>query len=438
MKSSKQVNIKKYYKKRSKSGGEVIGSGGYGCVFKPALRCKDSTFRSSGISKLLKYKDAEDEWKEINNVKNIIIKIANYEKYFLLDNIEKCIPNTLTYDDVININQCENLLNNINIDTINSNLENLQIINMPFGGDDLDKVIKGGTIKLENINNILINLLKNAIIPMNKLGLYHCDLKSNNMLYYNNQIKIIDWGLSGLIYSNETIPDSFKNYKIQFNTPFSRILFNSYFDKFFNEYFSTRPDLHEKNKNIDSELKIFLLSYYNNWVKVSGGSGHEQYINEYILPEFYLLSNNIYPKTENLTAILFSTYCSKILLKYTDFNRKIFKKELYFNEVYIKNIDIWGFISTYLSFIRSNKYSLNERKKLANIIMKYCYLDNYSDKPINVNELIKDLKNVSYKVSVKREKKLTKERKTRKSKIKKTRKSKIKKTRKSKIKKKRL
>ena len=39
-------------------GGEAIASGGYGCVFKPALRCKNSNHRPSGkISKLMFWMD---------------------------------------------------------------------------------------------------------------------------------------------------------------------------------------------------------------------------------------------------------------------------------------------------------------------------------------------------------------------------------------------
>ena len=69
---------------RDKIGGQVIGAGGYGCVFKPALKCEGSNNRTTGISKMLSNKDADIEWKEISNVKNIILKIPNNDRYFLL------------------------------------------------------------------------------------------------------------------------------------------------------------------------------------------------------------------------------------------------------------------------------------------------------------------------------------------------------------------
>ena len=69
---------------RNKQGGKVIGSGCFGCVFKPALKCKDSNQRTDGISKMLLNKDAKDEWDEITKVKLIISKIPNNDKYFLI------------------------------------------------------------------------------------------------------------------------------------------------------------------------------------------------------------------------------------------------------------------------------------------------------------------------------------------------------------------
>ena len=34
-------------------GGKMIDSGGYGCVFYPALLCKNKTTRRNGVSKLM-------------------------------------------------------------------------------------------------------------------------------------------------------------------------------------------------------------------------------------------------------------------------------------------------------------------------------------------------------------------------------------------------
>ena len=39
--------------KKNSYGGKVIGSGSYGCTFKPPLRCNNSNTIYNGISKLL-------------------------------------------------------------------------------------------------------------------------------------------------------------------------------------------------------------------------------------------------------------------------------------------------------------------------------------------------------------------------------------------------
>jgi serine/threonine protein kinase len=61
---------------------------------------------------------------------------------------------------------------------------------------------------MRNINNSLMELLVNGIVPMNNRNIYHCDIKDSNVLLddSSNELKsrLIDWGLS-----TEYIP--FKN-----------------------------------------------------------------------------------------------------------------------------------------------------------------------------------------------------------------------------------
>ena len=101
-----------------------------------------------------------------------------------MGNISACTPNEFTSEDLINFDKCLPLLNSgINATNINSKLDYLQIINQPFGGVNLDKIIKEQTLSFSKINTLLSNLLIKAVIPMNKRGLYHLDLKGGNILY---------------------------------------------------------------------------------------------------------------------------------------------------------------------------------------------------------------------------------------------------------------
>ena len=86
-------------------GGKAIAAGGYGCVFKPALKCKNKDNRTKGVSKLLKKSNAEEEYEEALKVSNILKKsIPNYNKYVLLPE-EICEPDVLEKRDLINFDK---------------------------------------------------------------------------------------------------------------------------------------------------------------------------------------------------------------------------------------------------------------------------------------------------------------------------------------------
>jgi len=71
----------------NKSGGKVIASGGFGCVFLPALKCKGSNKRlKNTVSKLMTIKNAKDEYHEIHNIRDKLKMITNYEDYYLIEN----------------------------------------------------------------------------------------------------------------------------------------------------------------------------------------------------------------------------------------------------------------------------------------------------------------------------------------------------------------
>jgi hypothetical protein len=180
-------------RKTKKKGGKVIDSGGYGCVFSPALKCLNKP-RSDGISKLSFVENSNVEWNTLQNVKNLLSKIPDYTNYFLLSNISTCTPDKLTSKDKENFTKCISLEESgYNANNINNNLSKFKIINMPHGGINLDSVINLDVISFDELNLLLQNLLLNGIIPMNKLKIYHFDIKSSNILYKDGKIKIIDF-----------------------------------------------------------------------------------------------------------------------------------------------------------------------------------------------------------------------------------------------------
>ena len=65
---------------------------------------------------------------------------------------------------------------------------------------------------------------------MNKLNVYHCDIKDTNVVVKketNLKTRLIDWGLSFVHNKNKIgIPNKLYRRPFQFNVPFSSILFN--------------------------------------------------------------------------------------------------------------------------------------------------------------------------------------------------------------------
>lgn len=98
--TNKKIKIRKTRKSKCKNkrnpfnGGKALTSGGFGCLFKPALKCKnihnsDITDKKM-VTKLMTVSHAEDEYKQITAFKEILDHIPNYQNYFLVDGFSIC------------------------------------------------------------------------------------------------------------------------------------------------------------------------------------------------------------------------------------------------------------------------------------------------------------------------------------------------------------
>ena len=266
----------------NKFGGNVLASGGFGCVFDPPLKCKGKNREKNKISKLLTKKHAINEFNEIKAIKQKLEKIPNYSHYFLVDDYSICYPDKLTEEDLENYeDKCTALpKDNIKKDNINSSLNMMMLINMPNGGVPVDDYIydDGSFDKLIPLNASLINLLNGGIVPMNARHIFHCDIKDSNVLVKVDrgvQSKLIDWGLSTIYIPNSTnhkIPKSWTNRPLQYNVPFSTLLFTDLFLEKYSKY------LKNGGKKEYVSLKPFVLNYIYLWIK-KRGSGHYKLIN---------------------------------------------------------------------------------------------------------------------------------------------------------------
>jgi hypothetical protein len=391
----------------NKIGGKVIASGGYGCVFSPSLKCKGKKREKNKISKVMTKKNALHEYNEIISIKKKVSDIPNYEEYFLVNNFSLCEPEKLSSSDLKNFKKkCSALpKNDINKNNINNSLNKIMSLNMPNGGLPVDDYIydNGSFEKLMMITKSLLDLLNNGIIPMNKRNIYHSDVKDSNLLVKNikdkTETKLIDWGLS-VEYTpkiEQKFPKTWRNKPLQFNIPFSVILFTDTFVEKYTKY------IKDGGKTTAESLKPFVLDYFYMWMK-KRGAGHYKFINSIM---FMLFSNELDNMSEDVKSKMVETqftmniiinYIVDILVHFTTFreNGTLNLRE-YLDNVYIKNLDVWGFIMVYypvLELLYNNYKHLNKNQHaiystIKDIFVKHCYES--ASTPINIQKLNADL-----------------------------------------------
>ena len=386
-------------------GGKAIASGGYGCVFNPALKCKETNQRYNGASKLIRNRSAYEEMEEANKIKKIIKNIPNSNKYVLLPD-SMCTPYILESTDLENFDKkCKRFSDAKN------NLNNYKILNMPFGGPDFSKFLETAIIddNFITINNNLYKFIK-FISNYNSKSLLHADLKGPNILINptNFHCKIIDWGLA-IIHNNKysEVKEELEWRPLQFNIPPSNILFSDSFLTFIkkrSKYFKTYLTPEDRIKNIDSLTQELMIEYDDHY-KDNYGSGHY----DTHIYHIQVLNDNLGINKSNPTKsnkyYLFN-YIAKVAIIFTREIDRMFDSRDYLMNVYTYNCDIWGILTAYFQFLeitrtrfkfknKSDSTIINFRKQLSNILNQYMYLNKSPEKKINIDILIKDLKQLN-------------------------------------------
>ena len=387
-----------------KNGGHVLGSGSYGCVFLPALKCKGTKERAPDkISKLMTEKYAKEEYYQIVSIRKKLTTIPHYENYFLLQDITLCKPAPLTESDLIQYTtHCSALpKDRIYSSNINTQLDKMLALNMPDGGVSLDEYLYQdnnntniNTTFLSNcyqMNRYLIALLEKGIVPMNKRHVYHGDIKDSNVLVSMDtptKVRLIDWGLATEYTPGEPIPKPFLHCALQFNAPFSILLFSEDF----------REKYAESNKR-GGDIETFLFNYLT-WV-VNQEEGHYKVINEIV----YMLVagdlTNIQEKDKphvietQYTLKIILHYLASVLKKYT--HRGEFQAHAYFNAVFIRNLDIWGFVCCYLPVLQILSEHPSQHAALFHTV-KQLFLQilfQHGEKPISISNLMSHLQKIN-------------------------------------------
>jgi serine/threonine protein kinase len=399
-------------RRRKINGGKVIASGGFGCVFSPALKCKGKTSRESNkISKLMTKKHAIDEYNEIEIIREKLEKIPNYGAYFLLSGINLCEPASLEAQDLTSFQgKCTALpKDGITYKNINekSNLNKVLSLNMPNGGITVEEYLLANFSysSIIKLNNKMITLLNKGIVPMNANNIYHCDIKDSNILVDASVTpRLIDWGLSTeYIPKRESpFPSTWRNRPLQFNVPFSVILFTDTFIKSYTEYIKAGGETDKDS------LKPFVVDYICLWMQ-ERGTGHYKYINNIMYMLFGRELTNV--KDEETRAKLIeseftmpyiSNYLVDVLVHYTKFRKNgTLNLRIYLDNVFVKIVDVWGFIIAYtpvLEILFENYDEASDMDRvlfdsIKDIYVKYLYTPRST--AINVSELSTELRHLN-------------------------------------------
>jgi hypothetical protein len=406
-------------------GGKVVTSGGFGCLFDPPLKCaNDETIVHSAFSsveaspnynkrfvtKLMTEKNAKSEYEEIQLLNSLLQPIPNYMNYFLINDFSICKPAKLTNDDLDNFKKCTALKKkDITKENINKSLDALLALNMPYGGISVEEYLLNNSTSNHFIllNNSLIDLLVHGIVPMNKLGIYHGDIKDSNVLVETLETsvssKLIDWGLTfEYKMGQQGFPKKVFRRPFQFNVPFSIILFNTDFIKMYKELLEnnefSKPDYYV--------LREFVINYIFTWNEIRG-PGHLPAINDIMrklelgkLPAVSKSNVKDHIVEYDFTYYYIIEYITKILDKFTSDNGDFNILE-YFEDVFLFNLDIWGFIMIYIAIYEriydhidnltsSQLAFLNEIKYIF-----YHYLFENPTEHINIDELTISLTNLN-------------------------------------------
>jgi hypothetical protein len=415
------------------TGGIPIYPGGFSCVFKPQLKCKsknkNKTKRNKhyrkmdsavGISKLLFKQHAKMEMDNIHLFYNALKSIPKSHKYFLFTKSKLCSPAKISKRDLKGFdNMCSSFTSHeINESNINANIDSLRLINMPNAGLSVNEWLLNTRLTSARIilfNNIMTELIVSAIVPMNKKGVIHNDVKEDNILISGSKTNprptIIDWGISGISTSHDPIPEIIMNRYISVSNPFSSIIFTTDFIISYSEFLQTHNN--SLSPSFREELSSFALSQYLKFKDI----GHYSYVERFFIAAHTFHKKIMDPNpnideayeaqlVEDTYHKYAAAYITDVLLHFTEFDNNSgvgkFQYAKYFTQVYIFNCDIWGSMCCYNVFfsivkepariqhINPVKY-FNFLTRLLSIFTTEIMVN--GDKKINVTKLVKSLTN---------------------------------------------
>jgi serine/threonine protein kinase len=198
-------------------GGELIGTGTYGCVHKPQLECTDDKLNTAAaVSKIMLKLDARKELREFNDVTRADPSLTMHLGTPTLCEVKDTDENKYA------INECNN--SGLTRTTFYPDrLGDYALLVMKDGGQDITDfahAVSGWTVTPENQNKIElfwleVSRLFYGLKVFKDAGLIHRDLNQNNIVYNinTNRLNFIDFGFMTRkeVMHNAAIYNNFNN-----------------------------------------------------------------------------------------------------------------------------------------------------------------------------------------------------------------------------------
>lgn len=172
---------------------KIVGEGTYGCVHKPALKCKNKIDKQdpNKVSKLMTKKDANEELKEFK-----LIREADKDNNYHLGKPNSCFPDD-TFINKMSIDECGKFNAN--------NINKYKLLLLKNGGINLKQfAVK---MKSQNVTPVNKRKMEDFWTECHRLfiglkdfqdhDIIHHDLKAANIVYNEdkNRINFIDFGM---------------------------------------------------------------------------------------------------------------------------------------------------------------------------------------------------------------------------------------------------
>jgi serine/threonine protein kinase len=418
---------------KNQDGGTVLGSGGFGCVISPPLKCKNHfnkipySIDKKYISKIVEYIKDDDEMMNEIKIGSKLAKLDPHQKYFspIINGCHfyKQSSNDISYQSYKPFDYNNNNSNNSNDNNNDSKIEKCNIYD---NEEYLNLISKNAGINIKEALNskkpeIISFFKKNYVIIfkhicyslylLHKNNILHRDIKSLNMMInYNNDrnkanITIIDFGLSEELKKSYSLRDLYyltyagtENYK-----PIEIIITNYILSVLKKNKFN-------ETKNFK---KIVINKVVEDYKEIS-----EEYVEKYFFTESGFNYNNN-KLNKNIINEKLSKYGNKEVIfnifshLYKDLNENKLSKNLIEND---KNILKWDIFSLGLLFAEIIiKANINDDKAFAfvNKMITPYYWDRYDIKQCLKDPLFKnDITTKKHKSITKKHKSITKKHKS--------------------------